>query len=348
MRIYINGRFFSESVTGIQKYALSVLGCMDQLVKDDLELILLLPPDTVCSTSFKNIRIEQKGRLHGNLWEQFELPFFAWNGFLLNLCNRAPLAKKSQTIVIYDAAICATPERFSRRFRWFLQGMYYLLGQRLNHIITISIFAKEDICRYFHIPRQKVSVAYAGSEHIQGILPENSILQRFQLNQSAYILSVGGTLNKNFAKIVAAMPYLSDVEVTLVVVGQLEDQCRKLLDGIKNVCIVGYVTNEELMALYTKAKCLVFPSVYEGFGIPPLEAMSMGCPVIVSNRASLPEVCGEAALYCDPFDEKDIANQIRILLCNEDIVMELKRRGYLQVKKFSWMDTAEKILRLCH
>ena len=109
-----------------------------------------------------------------------------------------------------------------------------------------------------------------------------------------------------------------------------------------NIIFTGYVTDEELVALYRNAKCLVFPSLYEGFGIPPLEAMSLSCPSVVSNTTSLPEVCGEAVLYCDPYDIDDIYEKVKLLLDDDEKRIELIKKGKEQLKKYTWSGSAKK------
>ena len=347
MVLYINGRFFAEPFTGIQRYALEVLRCIDRLVEKNQSVILLMPPYVPCPESFSRIKVRSCGYLTGNLWEQIELPFFSRNGFLLNLCNRAPLFKWRQTIVVYDAAICVTPDRFSWKFRVFLRILYFFLGQNLRSLVTISEFSNAEICKWFHIVQEKVFVAYAGSEHIQRIHQDKQILSKHGLVRGQYIISVGGTENKNIPMIVRALPYLQDLDITFVITGKLNANFVRSLQDLDAVKVMGYVSDEALLALYANAAGLVFPSLYEGFGIPPLEAMSVGCPVIVSDRASLPEICGDAALYCDPLDEKDIAARIREIVSDGLLSESLRSKGYEQVKKFSWIIAARKILKQC-
>src|SRR5438105_7080560 len=108
----------------------------------------------------------------------------------------------------------------------------------------------------------------------------------------------------------------------------------------------GYVTDGELRALYENAACFIFPSFYEGFGLPPLEAMHCGCPVIVSDRASLPEVCGEAAVYCDPDDPADIARQLRLVLTSSALRRELREAGLARARSFGWQRSADQLTEL--
>jgi glycosyltransferase involved in cell wall biosynthesis len=122
---------------------------------------------------------------------------------------------------------------------------------------------------------------------------------------------------------------------------------RKFQDMIQpgeNVIFLGYASDAELTRLYTHAKLLIFASLYEGFGIPPLEAMACGCPCLVSNTSSLPEVCGDAALYCDPYDVGDIAAKMKSLLDDNDLRSQLVARGKERVREFSWDESARALL----
>jgi glycosyltransferase involved in cell wall biosynthesis len=137
---------------------------------------------------------------------------------------------------------------------------------------------------------------------------------------------------------------LDDLGVKIVLAGGSNSRVfgGKPLDH-ENLVLAGYVTDGELRALYERAECFLYPSFYEGFGLPPLEAMHCGCPVVVSRRASLPEVCGPAARYCDPDDSHDIANQVRTVLSSADLRRELVEAGRERAAGFSWADAASRL-----
>jgi glycosyltransferase involved in cell wall biosynthesis len=149
------------------------------------------------------------------------------------------------------------------------------------------------------------------------------------------------TANKNFDGVVKAAALLDDLNIKVVAVG---GNNRRVFAGAisssDRLIVAGYVTDGELRALYENAKCFVFPSFYEGFGLPPLEAMHCGCPVIASNRAAIPEVCGAAVAYCDPSDPSDIARQLRRVLTSRAYRTELKEAGLERSRAFSWSQSA--------
>ncbi len=152
------------------------------------------------------------------------------------------------------------------------------------------------------------------------------------------MLAVGSrTPNKNFTGVARAAALLGELGYKVVAAGGSNS---RVFNGVEldneSLVLAGYVTDGELRALYEGAACFVFPSLYEGFGLPPLEAMLCGCPVIVSDRASLPEVCGQAALYCNPDDPMDIAAKLRRVLTSYSLQQELREAGRARAREFSW------------
>ena len=158
----------------------------------------------------------------------------------------------------------------------------------------------------------RIVVAYPGCEQMLQIVPDTRILEKLRLSPRAYVLAVGSrNQNKNLAGIVEAAKRLRGVNV--VVAGQTYKQVFSGDDvDVSSVVAAGYVTDGELRALYENAGCFVFPSLYEGFGLPPIEALLLGCPTVVSNLSAMPEICGEVAQLCDPRDPEDIAAKVRI------------------------------------
>ena len=152
--------------------------------------------------------------------------------------------------------------------------------------------------------------------------------------------------NKNFNAIIHALDYIEFKDFLLVIAGGLNFKIFNSFRLIYSeyVRYIGYVSDEELKALYINASGFVYPSLYEGFGFPPLEAMTCGCPVIVSKAASLPEVCGDAALFCDPNNPKDISSKIESIITDQKLYNELKRKGLERSNRFSWEQTAQETL----
>jgi glycosyltransferase involved in cell wall biosynthesis len=171
-----------------------------------------------------------------------------------------------------------------------------------------------------------------------------------QIPQSPFVLAVSSSSpNKNFNAVIQAIRLLGDQAPPCVFVGQ---KYAKVFSGLdidaSHVTELGYVSDEALAALYGRALCLVYPSFYEGFGLPPLEAMTFGTPVVVSNSSSLPEVCAEAALYCDPSDPQTLADAIRTLQHDDGLQARLCDAGKARAARFTWKACAGQMLdHLC-
>ena len=305
MRIYINGRFLTQRITGVQRYALEMTKALDRLISDDKilqkhEYILIAPKDVLYNLELKNMLFIQRGIFKGHLWEQFELPVYSRDGFLMNFCNCAPLIKRNQTVTIHDAAVSAVPHAFSLAFRTWYKMMFMWLGRSLKQIFTVSEFSKKELHKYYDIPLNKIHVTYNGIDHIKNLEVDEGIIDREGLKNKKYILAVSSmNPSKNFPLILDVARLMPEVE--FIIAGGSNAKVFKSagLDVPQNAKFIGYVSDEELMALYSHASAFVYPSLYEGFGIPPLEAMMCCCPVVVSDIEVFHEVYGDSVKYCD-------------------------------------------------
>lgn len=346
-RIYINGRFLTQPASGVQRYATELVRALDRLLDsgeldaDRFRFVLLAPRNAKSDLKLRRIRTVKFGHLTGHLWEQFELPVMALNGLLLNLGNTAPAVKHNQIVTIHDAAVFASPATYSWQFRTTYRILLRWLG-RTSKIITVSDFSKSELSRYLRIPSEALSVIPEGKEHILEVPADEGILDKHGLREKPFVLAVSSlTPNKNFHSIVKAIEILGNADFDMAIAGgtsSIYSQAVKPLpDWVKHV---GFVSDPELRALYEHAACFVYPSFYEGFGLPPLEAMTCGCPVIASNAASLPEVCGSAALYCDPHSPEDIAGKIRLLMDDDALQERLRQAGLKRATMYTWDNAA--------
>lgn len=342
MNIYINGRFLTQSITGVQRYAYELVKTLDTLIETDINIkknkyTIICPQNTLYVPDFKNIKYKKVGFLKGHLWEQIELPLYARNGFLINLCNVAPLIKTNQIVTIHDVAVYACPQGFSTLFKWWYKIIFFTLGKRLEHMITVSEFSKQELIRYCKISANQIHVIYSGIDHILTIIPDGKVLQKYNLQDKKFIFAVSSlNHNKNFKMVIEAAKL--NPENSFVIAGGTNPKVfsTNSLELPKNVKYIGYITDKELVDLYRHAGCFVYPSLYEGFGFPPLEAMAWGCPVVVSKCASLPEICGDAVIYCDPYNPEDVLQKINLVLKNKEVGRVLSLKGIEHVKNFSW------------
>lgn len=343
--ININARFLTQPITGVQRYAIELVKALDamlesgELDKKHVSFVLLAPKRTCHELNLRHITLKQIGILKGHLWEQIELPLYSCGHLLLNFCNTGPILKSKQIVTICDASVFACPSGYSKAFRLWYQFLLPILGRNSKEIITISEFSKSELIKYCGIIPDKISPTLLGVESFSGLEMDEAILDKHGLNATPYVLAVSSmNPNKNFTALVQAIEMLGDVNFKVVIAGGTNSRVfggdAAQLPGF--VTRVGYVSDAELQALYKHAACFVFPSLYEGFGLPPLEAMACGCPVIVSKAASLPEVCGEAALYCDPYSPADIAEKIKRLMGDAALRNDLREKGLARARQFTW------------
>lgn len=210
-----------------------------------------------------------------------------------------------------------------------------------DNVITDSQFSSSEIRRFF--PRSKeIRVVPIGVNQTQFRKQWNTkTLEKYKLDKK-FILYVGNAKkHKNVETFLRALDYISIPDLECIIVGKFQSQIHT-----KNVRVLESVTNDELPVLYSMAEAFVFPSLYEGFGLPPLEAMACGCPTIVSNAASLPEVCGNASLYFDPMSSQSLADALFKVLTNIQLKNALIQKGKERAQEFVWTKAAEKYRRL--
>ena len=353
MKVFINGRFLTQTTTGVQRYARELVRTIGELVGSqhpyirDFSFELLAPSGPLEPVPTHHIPLRQVGRLSGHAWEQLELPRYVRGRFLLNLCNTAPVGKTRQIVTIHDAAVYAVPEAYSRTFRTFYKTLLPALSRTAQGIMTVSKFSKRELIRYCHVPEDKITVVYLGKEHIFAEAADIRVFAKHGFGTRPFLLAVSSLgPSKNFAGLVRALTTLGETRFDVVIAGGTNPAVfSRHTDPLpKSVKHLGYVSEGELKALYDGATGFVHPAFYEGFGLPPLEAMACGCPVVVSNAASLPEVCGDAALYCDPHSPQNMADKIQRLMSDGDLRERLRRKGLERAKEFSWNTCARETL----
>ena len=302
MRITVNGRFLSQSLTGVQRYAREITARQPDFVR-------IVAP----SSGARGAR--------GHLWEQSVLPVRCGRDLLWSPSTSGPLAMPRQVVTIHDCASLDCSVGFSARFVAWYSWLIPRLARRVRRIITVSEFSRGRIVDRCGVPESKVVVIYPGVGSLfQPASPEAvaETRQRLRLPQR-YVLCVGSLENrKNLRRLVEAWRLVEPAhpDVSLVLVGGVGHVFRDagLHDLPKSVVLAGYVDDECLPAVYGGAELFVYPSLYEGFGSPVVEAMACGVPVLTSNITSLPEVAGQAAAFVDPYSRESIADGITTLL----------------------------------
>ncbi|MCX7918581.1 MAG: glycosyltransferase family 4 protein [bacterium] len=366
MRIGINTLFLLPGkVGGTETY---VRGLLYGLTKIDSqnEYILFTNRENHDSfdfklPNFKRILCNFSSRIKATrvFWEQAILPKLGLKERIDLLHSPGyvgPLSIDSHTIVtIPDMQYKYYPENFSTFRLWYWQYFIPRSAKKADRIITLSEYSKKDIAMLLNIPRDKIIVTYPASKFdiFELSIPSNEKIQTKYNLKAPFILSVASLLpHKNFKRLLEAYARIADqCNVDLVLVGLKLQSLSAIQEHIKQykinpnrVLILGYIGDPDLAGLYQLAELVVHPSLFEGFGIPVVEAMKFGCPVIAANRTALPEIIGDAGLLIDPENPQAIAEAIHAILTQPVLRKQLIEKGYQRAKLFVWEKMAKTTL----
>ena len=348
--VFVNGKFTLQRTTGVQRVAEQLVRALDALSPQPGEprWVLLHPPGggLAALRRIEQIAVGAPGRpLH--LWEQWTLPRAARTGLLLNLTGSAPWFCRRQAVLIHDAAVFDHPEAYTAAFVAWYGALFARLARRAERLFTVSVFSQARLAARLGVPASRLEILTNSADHLDSVVPDDSVLVRHDLRDRPFLLAVASANpTKNLAALVDAFATLAVPDLRLVIVGAANDRVFAPGGGGSDppgVVRTGPLADASLKALYRHAVALVFPSSYEGFGLPPLEAMAQGCPVAASNAASLPEVCGDAALYFDPTSQAAIADAITRLLGDSALRTRLRDSGRGQASRFSWAASATRL-----
>lgn len=342
MKITINCRFLSQPVTGVQRFA----GQISRALKKTLPHAEFIAPRKILDTNTAEfLGVKVVGRLHGHLWEQIEVPFHLYRAgspLLINLANTAPILYRNQISTLHDITFVRYPETFSPSFRMAYRLMTPYTVRNCLALVTVSEFSKKEISTYYGIDSERIHVVpNAANSHLA--VSAGPPLDR------KYLLAVSSpAYHKNFAAVISAYrEWQHRDHIDLNIVGDigsgLHQQAYSNLPA--GVNFLGRVSDEQLAHLYTNAVGFIFPSLYEGFGIPPLEAQSFGCPVIASNAASMPEVLGSSAYYFNPHDTSELIEAMDALLCESRRTVWIQA-GADNAARYDWEKSARQMVNL--
>ncbi len=292
----INSRCLTAPLTGVQRYLLELRPYLDQRVE-------WLQPR------------RQLSKIGGHLWEQFTLPLRFSRGLLWSPANTGALGVRRQVVTIHDAAALDHPEWFARQFAAWYRFLLPRLCRKVRAIITVSQFSKDRLVEACGVPSEKVFVVHNGIR--PPVVAAEPVAQ-----ERDFILCVGSLEpRKNLLRLLEAWRKIAPADVELHIAGASGRVFRETnLDFPPGVRLLGRLDDAQLAAVYSTARAVAYPSLYEGFGFPPLEAMSHGKGALVSDIPPMREICGSAALYCDPLRVEDIAEKLDWLIHDTDTI----------------------------
>lgn len=371
MRIGINGyeavvsRFGYDEKSGLPRRVGSGEYCYELLInlhKIDKKnnYIIYLPQDTTSDLPKESANWHYKIVKPKKMWTLIGLSLeFLFRrskpDVFLSPTHYMPIVAPRNTVIsILDVSYIRFPELFKKSDLRQLANWTKFSVKKAKRVFTISQASKDDIIKEYGISRDRVVVTYPGIR--QGLMIKDEGLGMDELKKKygingEYILFVG-TLQprKNIIRLIEAFSKIKS-DIKLVIIGKKGWLYEGILGAPKKfnienkVKFLDFVSDDDLPAFYKNAVCFVLPSLYEGFGLPILEAMKYGCPVVTSNVSSLPEAGGDAALYVNPLDVKDIKKNLELIIQNSELREKLIKKGYEQVKKFSWEKTARETLK---
>ena len=359
MRIGINGRFLVAKQTGVQRAAYNLVTSLVKIDRDN-EYFLFTGHDETERPEWNlpNVHViaddlREGHTLRNLIWEQVKLPRLARRygiDILHSPANMAPLFYAGRSVIhIHDLCFVVNPEWYSFSFRTWYNFVIPRLARRATKVITNSNNSCNDLLQFCNLPAEKVSLVHWAVD--QAFLSTKP-MQPIDM-PDPYILYVGSLEpRKNIKSLVRAFEKLRfdhpDLQVKLILIGGesplFADIGLTIKDFKEDIILKGFVDDEVLRSYYRQASLVAYPSLYEGFGLPPLEAMASGVPVVTSNTSSLPEVVGDAALMVDPMDVENLSRAMAEVLLNETLRQSMVDKGLRQVQKFSWQRVARNVM----
>ena len=346
--VYVNGRFLSQPVTGVQRFAAEITRAIDSLATQGEwpETALLTPQleDGHQPEMIQGLRLPVRsvGNRQGHLWEQIDLPQATRGGTLINLGNTAPvLSGARQIVVIHDAGVFDTPYSYSWKFRLLYKSLQHALVRRDAQIATVSEFSRQRIAARLKLDPARIAVIYEGADHIRRVTADPTVLTRHDLAPGGYALVVGSrAAHKNLGALTDVVQALRRRGMVVAMTGGANRTVFQDTADQAALRNLGRASDAELRTLYENAACLLFPSRYEGFGLPPVEAMICGCPVIATRGGAVEEICGEDALYFAMDKPASLVEAVERLLDQPGLRADLRQRGLDRAERLSWLSAA--------
>ncbi len=356
MRVAFDAHVIGENESGNETYAVNLLRALLENPTGDTYQVLTPYPDRLRAIlplppSAEIVRVRPATSV---LRVPFGMPAAVrrHHSDVLHVSYVAPPVVACPTVVtVHDLSYLAYPRSLSPRARFILTALVPLSVRRAARVIAVSAFTRQDLVTRYGIAEEKISVIYEAAGPAFRVL-DGAGRRRLPVGVTEpFVLAVGNLEpRKNLVRLVEAFATIARepvITAKLVVVGKAkgeEGALERLVEQHRlgdRVVFTGVVGEDELVLLYNRAALFIYPSLYEGFGLPPLEAMACGCPVVASNVTAMPEVLGDAALLVDPTSTHVWAEAIRTILQRDELGRKLRAKGLNQVARYSWARAAE-------
>lgn len=343
-QIFINARFLLQRPTGVERYAYEMCRAIVQS-GTDVTLVCPASGDILADYDCSGFHIVRFGVGNSHLWEQLIFPFFFINRkdyLVLSFTGLGSILIRNKIMTIHDLSFLVNPSWFSKAYYYYYKVMTPLAARTSKAVITVSNFSKSEIIRYYR---------FLAPDHIHVIYnaADGSKFQRSAYtSDDEYYLAVSSMdPRKNFDRLIQAFEGLESCR--LKIVGGNNKVFSKSIGHAysSNIDFLGRVSDQELVSLYSNSSAFIFPSLYEGFGLPTIEAMTTGCPVLASDIPVLREICGSAVLYFDPMDVQSIRRSILYFHNNrKELSDRMKADGITNANRFSWEKSARELLKI--
>lgn len=342
IQFIINGRFMEDRMHGLVRYAREMTAALDKLLDDSMSVTILIPPTAKNVPHYKRIVVEKNGNYGGIRWEQTSLRKYVKthkNAICINFCNVTPFGVQPGITAILDIMYKVNPSHYrsirNRVSRYWHMLQYSYVTKHEKAIITISDFCKEEIEKHYSASKGKITVIPCAWQHVLNYIESPDWQNRYPYLKSGEFYFSLATLSKNKnGKWIIDVAKKNPKSVFAIGGKHYETEYDSIPD---NVHMLGYISDEDACSLMKNCRAFIFPSLYEGFGLPPLEALALGADVIASQTTSLPEVLGNSVHYIDPHN-----TNINIDKLLSDKVMDRNEA----LEKFSWEKSADKLLKL--
>ena len=350
--VFLNGKFYSAELNGVHRVADRMIRELDAIVAEmpaeqRPEFTLLAPGTSDWLPDLQAIRTTTVGRTN-QLWEQFVLPRLTRKGVLVNLANLSPVLHKRKITLIHDAQFlfpdCGYPLKQRLGYRYLVP----LMARSSSHVVTVSEYSRRMLELFNISPRANITVVHNGGDHILESPASDLLRAKYGLDDQTYVVMFGCPKPyKNNPIVLDAFARNGLSPLKLVIVGSSRDEFAKAGYALPDCAVfVGRPNDSELRGLLNGALALACPSITEGFGLPPLEAMFCGCPAIVTPAGAMPEVCADAALYAGVDDVEAWRDAIRTLHSDKQLRSAKIRQGLERAQAMTWDSASRDLLDL--